>query len=78
MGVAGGVMEGRAATEDVELSMGVVGGVKVGKAVIVEDVVVMEPSSKGRGELVGTTPTATDSLIMNFVMKVLSEVVVDG
>ena len=64
-------MEGRAATEDVELSMGVVGGVKVGKAVIVEDVVVMEPSLKGRGELVGTIPTATDSLIMNFVMKVL-------
>ena len=65
MEVAGGIMEGRAATEDTELSMEVAGGVNIGRAVI-EDVVSVEPSLKGCGVLVGTRPIATDiSIICN-------------
>ena len=63
MEVAGGVTEGRVATEDTELSMEVAGGVDMGRAAI-EDVVSVEPSLKERGVLVGIRPIATDNILI--------------
>ena len=64
VGVTGGVIEGRVVTEDTELSMEVASGVKMPGRAVIEDVVSVEPSLKGRGVLVSIRPIATDSLII--------------